>query len=119
MNINVVVGKYKTNYIYKVLDDKSIINPLIIDNLGSNLEPNYIVKQLNNLIKLNIKEPIYISTSSYFVLKQFELIDLRHKLNIKLVNTDENTITDLCNDSVQTNLIGSSINQYKEFIDLE
>jgi len=119
MNINLVVGKYKTNYIYKVLDDKSIINPLIIDNLGSNLEPNYVVKQLDNLIRLNIKTPIYISTGSYFVLKQFELIDLRHNLKVKLVNTDENTITDLCNDSVQTNLIGSTLEQYKQFIDLE
>jgi hypothetical protein len=122
MNINVVVGKYKTNYIYKILDNKSIINPLIIDNLGSNLEPNYVVKQIDNLIRLNIKEPIYISTASYFVLKQFELISFRHKLNVMLVDTDKNTSTDLssiCSECVETNLIDSSIEQYKQFMDLE
>jgi len=120
MTIYLVVGKGKYDYISDLLvgPHSNSQSPLVITNMGGDLEPQLTIKQIHNLIRLKLDVDVYITTTSYCVLKEFEL--LYHKLNIdvKLVNTDESEELINIYDNSNTAIINTSINQYKQYIDL-
>lgn len=83
-----------------------------------NLEPRYIVKQINNILPLSLTNLIYITTNSLFVLRQFDLLHYQKGVNVELINTDISNLTVEINNYIETEICNSSINQYKEYCDL-
>lgn len=116
--IYLVVGKDKYSYITNILTSSSTKSPLVITNMGGDLEPELTIKQIHHLINLKLDTDIYISTTSYCVLKEFELLYYRLNIDIKLVDTDESLEYLNINDNSNTSIMNTSINHYKQLIDL-
>lgn len=100
------------------LCDRSVI---IIDEIEANLHPEMINRFLEIIVSLSkIGIQFFISTHSYFVIKNLYIIAHRDKISIPTLSfdTDGILISDLQKEMPNNPIIQESINIYKREIDL-
>ncbi|MBR1466062.1 MAG: ATP-binding protein [Bacteroidaceae bacterium] len=101
------------------LTNRSVI---IIDEIEANLHPSMIEKFLQILVMLS-KAGIqfFISTHSYFVIKNLYIMAHQNKIHIPTFSFEDNKITqsDLLKEMPENSIIDESINIYKRELNLD
>lgn len=101
------------------LTNKSVI---IIDEIEANLHPSMIEKFLEILVMLSDAGiQFFISTHSYFVIKNLYIMAHQHKIHIPTFSFEFNEIkqSDLLKEMPENSIIDESINIYKRELNLD